>query len=447
MQRLVAGALVACLLASLIGRTAVAKDPPVQKSLAEKPAATQPPESGKIDFIVGDPIRYKNLTVFPVTSKLPRNENRFLTLEEGLKAGTVEVFEVGSQPQVAAQTAASRPANAAGANPAGANPAGPAQSVQQSDRPLQTRQAANADPFGGGVQEGAEVNRLVLLNKSDKPLYLMPGELIYGGQQNRTVAVEAIIPPGKKPVAIDVYCVEQGRWAARNNGETITALALLSDGSGHDRAAASAQAREKLAEEAKHGKFVAHAGSLSKAGRAAVQGAQDQGEVWSKVAQANAATANRSASSDFTANYTDPKMAKQLQAYSDAMQSSVAGGKQVVGAIVAVNGTVEAVDVFQSTPLFQKLWPKLLKGYALDALAAADAPDAKKTCTLKDAHAFLQDAMRANVEKKSQGQGGLVVTKRDSAKIMSFSAGFGGMGGMGGSFGDADAVHSSGYKK
>jgi hypothetical protein len=127
------------------------------------------------------------------------------------------------------------------------------------------------------------------------------------------------------------------------------------------------------------------------------------------------------------------------------MQAPVASGKQVVGAIVAVNGMVEAVDVFQSTPLFQKLWPKLLKGHALDALAGAGVKNPNKQATIDDARKFLKSAMEATVAKKSDSRGGLVVTKRDSEQVMSFSAGMGGMGGM--SFGDAEAVHSSGYKK
>ena len=60
----------------------------------------------------------------------------------------------------------------------------------------------------------------MVLNTSNKPLYLMPGEVIYGGQQDRTIAKETIIPPGKKAVYLDVFCVEQGRWANRDNGET-----------------------------------------------------------------------------------------------------------------------------------------------------------------------------------------------------------------------------------
>jgi hypothetical protein len=449
MQRLVASALVVCLFASLVSKSVLAKEPPAPNSPVAKPAAAQPADA-KVDFIIGDPIRYKNLTVFPVASKLPRTEDRFLTLEEGLKAGTVEVFEVGSQPQAAAPAPA-RPANAA--NGENSNQANQPQPTRQRGQTVQSRRSAGDDPFGDdssgeSAGRGAEVNRLMLINKSEKPLYLMPGEIIYGGQQNRTVAVETIIPPDKKPVAIDVYCVEHGRWAARESRETNMALEVLSAESGHDRARTSVQAREQLAEDAKHGKFVAHGGAMSKAGRAAVQGAQGQSQVWDKVAEANAANSNQSRSSDFAENYTDPKSAKQLQAFLDALQKPVAGGKQAVGAIVAVNGTVEAVDVFQSTPLFQKLWPKLLKGYALDAIAGADAKEAKNTCTVKDAETFLNESMRANVEKKDKGQGGLVVTKRDSARVMSFSAGFGGMGGMGGGgFGDADSVHSSGYKK
>jgi hypothetical protein len=429
MQRLVALALLACLAASILCQAAVAKDPPAQPPAA-KPTAARPTEAVKNEFLVGDPVRYKNLTIFPVSSRVPRNENRFLTLDEGLKARTVQVFEVGSQPP-AAQGAAQQPA---------ANQP----SAHQARRSAPARQTDNADPFGSSEGDGPDVNRLVVLNKSDKPLYLMPGEVIYGGQQDRTIAVEAIIPPGKKPVAIDVFCVEQGRWAANGVAETTTAIDRLSAASPEPL---DAKSREKLAEEAKHGKFVAHAGSLPKAGRVAVQEARNQEEVWNKVGQANGAAANQSPSSDFVACYTDPKTAKQLQAYFDAAQASVANRKQVVGAIVAVNGTVEAVDVFQSTPLFQKLWPKLLKGHALDALAGTDEKEAKKQATVDDARKFLDAAMRAGVAKKSDSPGGLVVTKRDSEKVMSFSAGLGGMGGMGGGFGDADAVHSSGYKK
>jgi hypothetical protein len=376
---------------------------------------TQPKEAGLADFVVGDPVRFQNLIVFPVASRVPRNEDRYLTLDEGLKAGTVQVFEIGAEPD-----ADGRPA-------AGSVP-----------------RTANENPFSNGQQESADVNRLMVLNRSNKPLYLMPGDIIYGGEQDRTIGEEAIIPPGKKPVAIEVFCVEQGRWASREDAETSEALDRLASSSGQPL---DAKTRQKLAKEAKQGKFVAHAGSLTKGGRAAVQEGKGQQEVWKKVGEANANSGAQSQSDAFTANYTSPQVLKQLQAYVKALERPVGNHRQVVGAIAAINGKVEAVDVFQSTPLFQKIWPKLLKSHALDAFDVARKPDAKRTCTLSDAKQFLRTAMQATVEKKSNGQGGLVVTKRDSEKVMSFSAGMGGMGmgGMGGGFGES--VHSSGFTK
>ena len=249
--------------------------------------------------------------------------------------------------------------------------------------------------------------------------------------------METIVLPGKKPMAIEVFCVEHGRWAARGETETTEALGRLADASSQPL---DIQARQELAKEAKQGKFVAHAGSLNKAGRAAVQEGKGQQAVWDKVGETNASSGARSASGAFTANYTNPRLREQIQAYAKALERPVADHPQVVGAIVAINGKVEAVDVFQSTPLFKKLWPKLLKSHALDAFAAARQKDAQKLCTPKDASEFLRTAMQATVEKKSKSPGGLVVTKRESEKVMSFSA-----GGMGGGFGDA--VHSSGYKK
>src|SRR5205807_5295200 len=47
------------------------------------------------DYVIGEPLRYENLTIFPVASATPRTDDRFVTLDEGLKAGTVEIRERG----------------------------------------------------------------------------------------------------------------------------------------------------------------------------------------------------------------------------------------------------------------------------------------------------------------------------------------------------------------
>lgn len=488
MRRFLTSMLLACLMAGGCSWSVTTDD--LASVSDQAPEASGPTKGAQADeFIIGEPIGHKNLTVFPVTTKTARAEDRFLTLDEGLKAGTVEVFEVGAEiagprtahrqqqrqddldlsgivpplpsersrptsgqrgharPVVAdddpfASPPPGPPTRRAGkaTTPPQVSPSAPASPAAAVDPPDTAQEASSVSP----QLDGPDVNRLMIVNRSDKPLYLMPGEIIYGGQQDRTIAEEAIILADRKPVPIKVYCVEAGRWAYRDEAQTVAALAVLA-GSSQERL--DEKAAQKLAASAKEGKFVAPAGSLNKSGRIAVQDGKGQQAVWSRVDEANSSSGVASQSGAFTANYTSPEMEKQLRDYLQTLQKPVADQHHVVGAIVAVNGKIEAVDVFQSTPLFQKLWPKLLKSHALDAAMVSRKPEAEKLCTVNAAKEFFHTAMQANVEKKSDSQGGLVVTKRDSEKVMSFSAADGNTAafGMGGGFGGA--VHSAGFAK
>ena len=91
------------------------------------------------------------------------------------------------------------------------------------------------------VDVANEVNRLLVVNDSDKPLYLMPGEMIVGGSQDRAIGEEMTIAPTGKPVPIDVFCVEHGRWGIRDAGQATRVLASL------DPAATAAESNSRLA--------------------------------------------------------------------------------------------------------------------------------------------------------------------------------------------------------
>lgn len=375
---------------------------------------------------VGEPVRFANLTVFPVSSLLPKNASRFITLNEGLKAKTVEVMELGTQ--VAAQTAHSRADN--------------------------SRQQA-AVPGAGGPN----VNRLLVLNRSEKPLYLMPGEIVIGGQQDRAIGHEYVIAPSKQPVPIDVFCVEHGRWQDRVPLETAKIA---------DVATSSSPAAESIAlsdtnpvsasQQAASGKFAGSVGNVSKEARLALQGKKSQQSVWDRVAQTNQSSGMRAmaGSGAFTGNYIEPKTIKRLEPYIKALSRPVSEHPQVVGILVAVNGKVETLDVFESTPLFLALWPKLLKSYALDAANAPRANGAKP-CSREQAEQFLAKITAARSEVDHTGEN-LVLTTRSSADVICFSAqersksrgptagaaaGMG--GGMGGGIGGS--VHSSGFAR
>jgi hypothetical protein len=393
------------------------------------------------DLVIGKPITHANLTIFPISSKELRNKDRFITLDEGLKAGTVEILEVGAN-RAAVNEANEEPADDQG----NGNPFGNAANEPNANADAN----ANGDPFAGGNNE---VNRLMVLNKSGRPLYLMPGEIIVGGYQDRTIGQELVIEPGDEPVPINVFCVEHGRWNNREVAafggqiEGATTLPLLRD----SVAVAENGDLKAAGEAANRGKFVATVGSLSKKARMAVQESKDQGDVWENVAEENAASnpdgAAPNASGTFAANYVAAKSVQRLVPYIEKVQKPVAEHQQVVGVIVAVDGKVETMDVFESTPLFKKLWPKLLKSYALDAAnARSEKKKDAKPCTRKDAREFLVKVLDAEV-KESSTEGSVVITTRSTDEVVSFSAcnASPSEGGAAGGFGGM--LHSSGFSK
>jgi hypothetical protein len=116
------------------------------------------------DYIIGDPVSYTNLSLFPILSKAPKNQDRYITLDEGLASGSVKVAEVGAQNGATGNAAVQAP---------------PQRQVANQRRSGNTR--ANDDLFGSGEVDG-DVNKLMVENKSGKPLFLMPGGVISGGK-------------------------------------------------------------------------------------------------------------------------------------------------------------------------------------------------------------------------------------------------------------------------
>jgi hypothetical protein len=399
-------------------------------------AFAQPQRSPHLSYIVGEPIRHKNLTIFPVLSKLDQNADRYITLDEGLRAGTVQVIEVGAMSLNQSPAASAARQTAQGAINSLPRQTVVAQGEQQpANAPVQPAQAN----FRPSQNAGNQVNQLMVVNKSGKPLYLMPGEVIVGGSQDRTIGTEMTISPTGKPVPIDVFCVEHGRWRARDTDESASLYVTLE--------ISPAQA-QKLADAAKQGYFGGTAGPLSKAARVAVQSEKSQQAVWDNVARNNAALGVDSESGTFTRSYADKRVQSELEPYVAGLTAKISGQNRIVGAIVAINGKIESMDVFESTPLFRKLWPKLLKSYALDAVTTVDAakpstkdskatkvnPSAKES-TVADASAFLNKVVQGTVRDK-QTKGGLVITHREAEGAKSYSA----SGGMGGA-----PIHAAGF--
>jgi hypothetical protein len=285
---------------------------------------------------------------------------------------------------------------------------------------------------------------LIVVNKSKKPLYLMPGEILLGGDQDRTIGQELVVAPDGKPHEIEVFCVEHGRWGSRDAAELRGYITVAGASGG------SAAPGANAVKEANSGKFIGSVGSLNKAGRVAVQHGKNQSKVWDEVAKENGKGSVKSKSGAFTGSYAEEDAVKRLEPYLAKLQKPIAETENVVGVIVAVNGRPESIDVFESTPLFKKLWPKLLKSYALDA-ANSDDKKQTKSCSREQATAFLNDVAASKAKETSAGREvetvhaesdkALVFTARNGRQGSAAASRGQGMGGFGG------AIHSAGFAK
>jgi len=295
-------------------------------------SGSQPKPEG--DWRLLDPITYENISIFPVITSVSRDTSAFVTLDEGLSSGEVIVREQGG------------------------------------DGMARSRGVALPQ-----YNTSATVNQLVLINRGKRPVVLLAGELVSGGKQDRIIAKDRIVAPGSDPLPLDVFCVEHGRWS-----------------SGLQFSAANTMVHPSVREQA------------------AVN--QSQTDVWDSVLKGTTSnvTAAPSAAPRIEARELNDVVASApTQSYSKIYQHSRVGvsvddfvdeiqrrfaratsgskSEHIVGVVVAYGGEVAWSDIFASSDLFHHYWIKLLRSYAVEALAR---PTVREVASRDDGDEFLR---------------------------------------------------------
>ena len=186
------------------------------------------------------------------------------------------------------------------------------------------------------MPNGGQVSQLTVKNTGAVPLYLLGGEVLLGGQQDRMLQTDVVVDPGKA-ANVEVRCVEHGRWQGSD-------LTFRDSGS------------------------VAHP-DLRKA---ALIG--DQSAVWNEVARKSQATGVASTTGTYQRVLQDAPTRQRIKGYVDQLAAGVPASGKVVGFAVAINGDVELVDLFDSPKVVAKLQRKLLASYVLSALERQPLP-------------------------------------------------------------------------
>ena len=323
-------------------------------------AGEQPSASG---YKVLEPIRHGSLTVFPVVAPKSYATGEFLTLDEGLRSGEVVVTEYGNV------------------------------------RGLIRRHATPAL-----LHDGAEVNRLVLINNSKHPLLLLAGEIVTGGKQDRVIGKDRIVPAESDPVDLSVFCVEPGRWVG-------TSERFGTSGATYGGGIGAAQS----------GRNVSALGSLmaQPSVRAKAMGDKDQNQVWAEVRKQQQAM--ETVEVETTAPQVNTEAIRSTSSYAVVMENKDVKQKvdeiaapieqnyqslikqlrdrKAVGVVVAVNGRIIWADVFASTELLEKYWPKLVRSYASEAVVSR-AKGAEASSAQAEAFLGNMEGRRETIESE-----------------------------------------------
>jgi ARG/rhodanese/phosphatase superfamily protein len=274
-------------------------------------------------YKVLNPISRGNLTIFPVVSSNEHDTSEFITLDEGIRSGEVVITEAGR---------------------IGGLIRGPHHHIPVS---------------------GPQVNSLVLINNSKHPLILLAGEIVTGGKQDRVVGKDRVIPAESDPVDLGVFCVEPGRWT--------------------ESSAQFSSMKSQMAQPSVRSKAMV---------------AQNQQQVWDSVGAANGAiqgalggmVSGGPVPSSYAKTFESKSVQKVIadqaapveQSYSSLMKQL--RDQHAVGVVVAVGGQLIWADLFASTSLLEKYWPKLVRSYAAEAITSGATA---KPVTVAAAQQFL----------------------------------------------------------
>ena len=178
--------------------------------------------------------------------------------------------------------------------------------------------------------DNARISEARFTNKSDRQMiFLMAGELITGGKQNRTLRSDALLAP-KSSVVLPLYCVQKGRWEggkAFEGRSTVVPQAV----------------REKAA---------------GKAG---------QDAIWSEVGRANRRLGAESASGDLAVAMAKPANVRRLAELRRKITPHLP--RSCVGVVVAVGRRIVGAALVHNAELFSRLRDKVFRTAGSEAPA------------------------------------------------------------------------------
>lgn len=228
------------------------------------------------------------------------------------------------------------------------------------------------------LDEHGSVNTLRVSNSGGVPVFIMAGEILDGAKQDRVLQQDLWLPARSGSISVSAFCVEQGRWSYDSGSKDFQTTSTIANV--YVRAQASSN--------------------------------KNQGQVWQAVQETQSKAGFEAPTSSLNDAYKDRKVQANVDGYLEAFKSLPREHDEMLGVVVQVGDKIVAVDSFGSRDLLVELWPKMLKSYALEAVACE-----QKTAEAdqRQAQQFLRSALKTKLAKNpNPGAGSLFELKSET---------------------------------
>ena len=213
---------------------------------------------------------------------------------------------------------------------------------------------------------GGQVNQLFIENTSMDTVYILAGEVVKGGKQDRVISDDKVLVPRSGKINIDVFCVEHNRWNYKSDRNFSQYHSL------------SANSVRKSAVKEKN-----------------------QVEVWQKVADVTSKQSAQTSTGTYTALSSAPAFTNDLNTYINYFTTSFKGLSNCVGFIGVSGDKIIGCDIFANTEMLKKQLKNLVQSYSTEAITNGKAaiPDYTKILTYLKGYLGDEKNQDANIDK------------------------------------------------
>lgn len=280
---------------------------------------------------------YKNLRLYPIQANAKfvdynKDLGKFTLLKEAIEQNKIIIRETGATNLVGNQ-----------------------------NQVINNNQNNQQSNYSGG-DVGGTVNTLIAKNVSSDTIFIMAGEVVKGGKQDRVIGQDIVIAPGEE-VNLSAFCVEHNRWTTTDGNQ---------------------------------GQFNGYFNVSSMDIRKIVTEEKNQGEVWNKVDEHTGKNGASSETKTYTNLENSEEYQAQVNAYMEKFKSAFNGDSTIIGVIAVTGNQVIGCDLFATHQLFIDSYSNLIYSYI--GYAITNGSEIK--ITNAEVYAYLDQILRSEEGQK-----------------------------------------------